>query len=132
MKVVDFNGKSCNWPPPGYEVALDDIRPRSELHIRCRSLLRTLYPTQPVLEEVPIPGLGLFIDFYLPMRKLAIECNGKQHDTYVPHFHGTKMNFVASQQRDKRKAEWCQMNNVQMVVLPFNETDEEWLKRITQ
>jgi len=130
VSVVDFDGRTHPWPPPGYEVNLDDIRPRSSLHIRCRELLRQMYPTQPVLEEVPIPGERLFCDFYLPMRKVVIECHGQQHDVFTPHFHKTKAEFRVSQNRDRRKIEWCHMNNIRVAVLPYDETDEQWQTKI--
>jgi hypothetical protein len=49
MKVKDFEGRSYNWPPDGHTVMADDIRPRSELHLRVRALLHRMYPTQPIL-----------------------------------------------------------------------------------
>jgi hypothetical protein len=130
MKVVDFNGNKYSWPPKGYEVNFDDIRPRSELHLRCRELLRKLYPTQPILEEVPIPGENLFCDFYLPRRNMVIECNGEQHYTFMRHFHGTYTSFAKHKARDERKLQWCNINNIKFIVLPYNENDEQWQKKI--
>lgn len=130
MKVRDFDGNECRWPPTGYNVNFDDIRPRSSLHIRCRELLRKLYPTEQILEEVPIPNLNLFVDFYLPFRKIVVECQGEQHSKFIPHFHKTKIGFAKSKARDKRKKEWCQINNIRIVELPFFESDEEWKTRI--
>lgn len=132
MKVVDFNGREYTWPPKGHEVDFDDVRPRSDLHIRCRDLLRKIYPTQPILEEVPIPGVGLFCDFYLPSRKVVVECHGEQHYKFVPHFHGTKFKFVQAKNRDNKKQNWCRINNIKMAILPFSETDDEWRTRIEE
>lgn len=132
MKVRDFKGRETSWPPQGHEVSFDDRRPRSELHLRCRELLRQMYPTQPILEEVPIPGLGLFCDFYLPMRKVVIECHGQQHYKYTPHFHKSRFDFAHSRKRDRRKQEWCQLNNLRMAILPFNEGDDEWRTRVEE
>jgi hypothetical protein len=130
MKVIDFNNNQYIWPPRGHEVSFDDTRPRSSLHIRCRELLRQMYPTQSILEEVPIPSLNLFCDFYLPLRKVMIECHGEQHFKFTPHFHGNKIGFIKSQQRDKMKSEWCKINNIKLVELSFDENDEEWRKAI--
>jgi hypothetical protein len=89
-----------------------------------------LYPTQPILEEVPIPGENLFCDFYLPRRKLVIECHGEQHYKFVRHFHGNTASFAKHKARDNRKSKWCELNNIKIVVLPYNENDEEWKNRI--
>jgi hypothetical protein len=130
MKVVDFSGYEHPWPPKSCEVDFNDVRPRSELHTRCRTLLRAMYPTQPILEEVPIPAEQLFCDFYLPMRRVVVECHGEQHYKYVPHFHGDRVGFLKSKTRDKKKAEWCALNNIRLISLPYNETDGQWKQRI--
>ncbi len=130
MRVVDSQGKQHVWPPPGCEVGLNDMRPRSELHLRCRSLLHRMYPTQPILEEVPIPNENLVCDFYLPLRRVVVECHGKQHYKFVQHFHKDRVGYARAVNNDKRKKEWCKMNNISVAVLPYNESDEEWQVRI--
>ena len=128
--VKDMRGRSHPWPPQGHEVGFNDRRPRSALHLRCRELLRRLSPTQPILEEVPIPGENLTCDFYLPLRKVVVECHGQQHYKYTPHFHGDVLGFIQSKKRDARKSDWCRINNFGMAILPFSETDDEWRRRI--
>lgn len=132
MKITGLDNRQYSWPPSGHEVNFDDIRPRSELHIRCRNILRSLYPTQPILEEVPLPGSKLSFDFFLPWRKVAIECQGEQHYKYNQHFHRNRMEFARAKNRDKRKKDWCLENNIRLVELPFNENDEEWKEKIIE
>jgi len=116
MKVIDFDDREYNWPPAGHEVKLDDRRQRSSLHLRVRSLLKDLYPTQ--------------LDFFLPMRNVCIEVNGEQHYKFISHFHGDKLGFMRAKTNDKRKREWCQLNNLRVVELPFKESDNEWRDKI--
>ena len=130
MKVKDFEGREYNWPPDGHVPRHIDTRPHSELHLRVRKILRSLYPTQPILEEVPLPGVGLFLDFYLPLRKTAVECQGEQHYRFIPHFHTDRRTFVASQNRDQRKVDWCRLNNISVAILPYSESDDEFRTRI--
>ena len=133
MKVRDLKGREfAGWPPNGHEVNFNDQRQRSSLHLRCRELLKQMCPTATVLEEVPLPGMNLTADFYLPMRKVVIECHGEQHYKFVPHFHGTRFGFAQSRQRDRKKKEWCALNNIRVAVLPFSETDDEWRNRIEE
>ena len=129
MKVRDFNGREYNWPPGGHIPRHNDSRPHSELHLRVRALLHKMYPTQPILEEVPT-GIKLFLDFYLPLHKVAIECQGQQHFRFIPHFHRVRQEFVAAQNRDQRKIDWCHLNNIHMAILPYNEDDNAFRKRI--
>ena len=132
MKVKDLSGREHSWPPQGHEVGFNDKRPRSSLHVRCRELLRQMYPTQPILEEVPILGENLTCDFYLPFRQVVVECHGEQHYKFIPHFHGTRLGFSHSRYNDREKKEWCALNNIRMAILPFSETDDEWRNRIEE
>lgn len=131
MKVRGFDGREYPWPPKGHAVDFDDKRKRSEFHLKARDLLRSMYPTDRILEEVPLPGSNrLSADFYLPWRNIVVEVHGRQHYEYVPFFHGNKMAFIEGRQRDLKKIEWCNQNNIGVVELPYNETDEQWRERI--
>lgn len=125
MKVVDFKGNKYTWPPTGHIVDNDETRPRSELHKTVRDLLKDRYPLDPILEEVPMPGTRMFLDFYLPRRCLAIECQGRQHFEQINHFHKDQLGFIKSQVRDKTKEEWCELNNIALVVINYNDHIEE-------
>jgi hypothetical protein len=54
MNIIDFDGNEHNWPPKGCKVLNDDTRKRSSLHLRCRSLLKKIFPTRQILEEVNV------------------------------------------------------------------------------
>lgn len=129
MKVVDLSGRQHTWNLKGYTVDPGDTRPRSQGHLACRALLKKLFPLDVVCEEVSTPD-GLFIDFFLPNRKLAIEIQGVQHDQYVPFFHKTKPNFYKAQGRDQRKRQFCELNGFKLVELYPDEEESEWIKKI--
>lgn len=128
MKIQDFEGHTYNWPPSGHTPLNDDIRPRSELHVRARKLLRKIYPTQRILEEVPIP-CGLYLDFFLPSVKMAVEVQGQQHFSQVEFFQ-SKSGFLKGQKNDQTKRNWCELNNIKLVELRYDEEDEEWKNKI--
>lgn len=130
MKVRDTKGKSWSWNLNGYIPSNLELRPRSDLHIKARELLKELYINDPLLEEVPLPGENLFCDFYLPIRKLAIEVHGAQHYKYTPHFHGNIKEFMASKERDNRKKDWFNINGIRLIVLDYNEKVDEWKNKI--
>lgn len=131
MKVTDLNGKTSKWRIKGF-VAGDGHRASSNLHKVGREVIRSLFPTLQFKEEVPIDtGKGtLFLDFYIPIHKMAVEVHGKQHYSFSLHFHQTRANFLYYKQRDQYKAEWCDINNIKLVVLPYNEEADEWRKRL--
>ena len=74
-------------------------------------------------EEVSLPGCGLYLDIFMPSISLAIEVHGRQHYEFVPFFHKTKMDFLLARKRDRDKIEWCELNDIVLVSLPYNEED---------
>ncbi len=131
MKYLGFDNRLHPIQVTDYFVYDDDSRDRSELHIRARKILKSLFPCDKILEEVTLPGSKkngsvLYADFFIPSRSLMVEVHGKQHYEYIPFFHGSKLGFVKSKLRDNDKKEWCDINNIELVELPYNLTDEEW------
>jgi hypothetical protein len=92
--------------------------------------LRFLFPAYRILEEVPLPGINLTADFFIPIQNKIIEVHGEQHYKYVPHFHGTYLGFARSRANDRKKREWCELNNLEYIELPHNESENEWKTRI--
>lgn len=68
-----------------------------------------------IMEEFPIPEEKLILDFYVPHFSIAFEYQGKQHDEFNKFFHGDKIGFQQSIERDKRKREWCEINNIRLI-----------------
>ena len=133
MRTIDLDGNYCNWSITGHIRKNNDKRVRSEYHLRTRALLKEIFPTCQILEEVLIPvrkGRHLYLDFFLPLHNLSIEVHGEQHYKFIPFYHGSSLGFVNSQKRDREKVEWCNINNIEVIELPFNENDNEWKRRI--
>jgi very-short-patch-repair endonuclease len=82
------------------------------------------------LEEFPLPGEGLYLDFFLPSHMIAIEVQGTQHTKYNPFFHKDRAAFLDGQKRDRRKASWCEINKIRLVLIDYNETTENIIKKI--
>lgn len=125
MKVKDLNGNWHSPWPKGNFPTNDELRIRSALHLEVRKALRERFPTQRILEEVYLPGMSLYLDFYIPLEKLAIECQGEQHEKFVPHFHQNKEGFKKSKQRDSIKRQWCTLNNIRLEEISYGEQDIE-------
>ncbi len=136
MKVVGLDGRDYTWNFQGNLVKAVDIRERSTYHVTARELIVEKFPSYRLMEEVAMPGSKtamhnqLVLDFFLPNLKLAIEVHGEQHYKFVRHFHGTKKEFTKSKVRDLDKHLWCSQNNIQLVVLPYSETEDEWRSRL--
>tara|TARA_R100000152_G_C6781331_1_gene215612 strand:+ start:1947 stop:2375 length:429 start_codon:yes stop_codon:yes gene_type:complete len=111
---------------------------KSSLHIKARDTINEVFPQFSVYEEVTLPGskrLGrsslLYADFFIPEIMCIVEVHGKQHYEYCSFFHKNKMDFVNAKRRDLDKIEWCELNNITIVVLPYNE-EKQWKHLIQQ
>ena len=90
---------------------------RSKLQYRVGQIIKNKYPLDPMLEDITLPKSRLSLDFFLPMRKLAIEVQGKQHKSFIPFFHKTKSSFDDQLKRDEEKELFCQLNEIDLVYI---------------
>lgn len=71
-------------------------------------------------------GLGngnLSYDFYIPKFNLLIEFQGKQHEKYIPGFHKSYEDFEKQQEHDKRKREYAENNNINLLEIWYWDFD---------
>lgn len=132
MLVKDLDGNSHNWLLTG-NMAKGKTANRSALHLTARGLISDSFPTMQILEEVPIPlrkGETLYLDFYLPLKKICFEVHGEQHYRFIAFYHNNMLNFLKAQRRDREKQEWCETNDIKYIVLGFDESEELWKERI--
>lgn len=133
MEVIGLDNNLYSWNLTGY-IAKGRAGNKSSLHLQARQLISNMFPTLQVLEEVPITirkSETLYLDFYLPLKKLCIETHGEQHYNFVPFYHSNKFNFLKAQKRDREKQEWCEINGIKYIALPYSETVEEWKGRLS-
>lgn len=78
--------------------------------------LEKIFNGYSIIEEFCCPGTNnLKLDFFLPGIKMAFEFDGRQHEKYVPRFHGDRRGFVRSQANDANKEQWCELNEIKLV-----------------
>jgi hypothetical protein len=91
-------------------------------------VIQQVYSEQAViLEEFPVIGTRLSLDFFLPNHKIAFEFQGKQHTEFSPHFHRTRAAFERQQQRDLDKKSWCVLNGIRLIEV-FETVDADGLR----
>lgn len=126
MNVKDLDGNNINWHVVG-NIGKNHQK-KSSYHVQARDLIKKIYPTMQILEEIPInvrKSETLYLDFYLPLSKKCIEVHGEQHYQFTPFYHANKMAFLKAQKRDRDKKEWCEINGISYIELPYNQT-ENW------
>jgi len=137
MRVIGINGREYAWNLTSYSVDANDKRKRSKFHVRARKLLKTIFHSYRILEEVKLPGSTashrkgvLYLDFYIPQIMLAIEVHGQQHYKYTPFFHKNKADFAIAKAKDEDKISWCELNKIDIIVLKYSDSDEQWRDQI--
>jgi len=68
-------------------------------------------------------------DFYLPKYNLCVEYNGEQHYKPFKRFGGEKR-FISQKRRDKIKKEYCEKNNIPLLIIKHNENVKKVLNKI--
>ncbi len=127
MNVIGLDGKT-------YRLKYGKIRENcSSGHERARLLLKEQFPFYHFYEESYVDGgpTKLYLDFFNPKLKIAVEVNGRQHYEFVAYLHGTLENFRKQQKRDRQKLEWAELNGIKLIGLADNGTDSEWRKAIS-
>lgn len=131
MLIKDLDGNKYNWLLTG-NMAKGRIINKSSYHLRARTMIASAFPTLQILEEVPIQvrkNETLFLDFYLPLKKICFEVHGEQHYKFVPFYHSTILNFLKAQKRDREKEEWCEINSIKYIPLAYDK-ENEWSDNI--
>ena len=132
MNVKNLDGNFSVWHLTG-NISKGSIENKSSYHLQARQIIKKIYPTMQILEEVPIgprKSETLYLDFYIPLIKKCIEVHGEQHYKFIPYYHSNKLAFLKAQKRDKDKEEWCDINGIKYVALAFNEDLTVWETKI--
>ena len=135
MKVVGLNGREYNLDLKKY--IKNERSKRSFYHLRAREIIKDIFSGYTILEEVKLPGSVnpakksvLYLDFFIPNATMAIEVHGEQHYKFVPFFHKSKAGFLRAKARDRDKEEWCKINEITLVSLRFDDSEEYWREQI--
>lgn len=129
MKVLGFDGREHNFVPSNKQA---NVASRSKLHEKAYELIREIYPFANILQEVTLPGSYTMLngtlraDFFLPVKRVVVEVHGEQHDKFNAHFYDSEKDFKKAKARDKKKREWCEMNNIEYIDLRWDEDEEQW------
>lgn len=130
MIVFGLDGKEYKWNPKS------GGGKRSKLHTRAKGLLDELFPHDRVLEEVSLPGTRtrknsiLRADLFVPNRNLIVEVHGQQHFKFNKFHFKDKLSFFRAQARDRKKSQWCEVNEIRFIEFNYNEDIDEWRRKI--
>lgn len=88
---------------------------KSKIQKETKEFLYPFWKNKVCYEEMVCAGTRLSLDFFNLTDRVAIEVHGRQHEEFVEHFQGHKLNFLAQCERDARKQDWCEKNKIQLI-----------------
>ena len=135
MKVTGLNGREYNLDLKKYK--RNNRANASFYHVQARDIIHDIFLGYNILEEVKLPGSVepakksvLYLDFFIPNASIGVEVHGQQHFKFVPYFHKSKAGFLRAKARDKAKIEWCKINNIELIVLNYDSSQEYWRSQL--
>lgn len=105
--LKNINRYMIDWEKPS----------RSKFQTNVKNFLKKYWFQNVVFEEMPIVGTRMSLDLYNANKKIAIEVQGRQHQSFVKHFHGNLLNFKYQLDRDQKKESFCSRNDITLVTI---------------
>ena len=116
MKFKTLNGKERLLKNAKKYIIQWDAKSKSNIQWRVKQFLSSYWKYDVVFEELRIVGTRLSLDIYNANKKIAIEVQGKQHQTYNPYFHGNdRRKWLSQLKRDDLKLQFCLTNGIKLV-----------------
>ena len=117
MRLLNINGKLVN---KNVRKNLIDWRAksRSNLQFKFKQLFYPYWKNHIVYEEFPVYGTMLRVDFLNATKKIAVEVQGDQHESFNKFFHeNSRLKYLQSIKRDVKKEEWLSKNKFKLIEL---------------
>ncbi|MBM3453572.1 MAG: hypothetical protein FJX80_00340 [Bacteroidetes bacterium] len=123
MKFKTLNGKERILRNAKKYIINWQSESKSKIQWKVKQFLFPYWKHDVVFEELRIVGSRLSLDFYNANKKIAVEVQGRQHQTYNPYFHGSnRQNWLSQLKRDDLKLEFCLTNGVKLVEIYETDT----------
>jgi len=121
MRLLNVNGKFVNKNVRRYLVKWE-AKSRSKLQYKFKSFFFPYWKNHIVYEEFPVYGSMLKIDLLNATKKIAIEIQGDQHESFNKFFHNnSRLKYLESIKRDVKKAKWIENNGFKLLELYEND-----------
>jgi len=117
MRLYSLNGKLVNKNVSKYLINWDKPS-RSKIQFNVKKFFEAYWKSHIVYEEFPVYGSLMKVDLLNATKRIAVEVNGEQHESFNEFFHAnSRMNYLQSIKRDCKKAQWLEKNNFKFIEL---------------
>jgi hypothetical protein len=117
MRLLNVNGTLVNKNVRKYLINWD-CKSRSKLQYKFKQFLYPYWKNHIVYEEFPVYGSMLKVDLLNATKKIAVEIQGNQHESFNKFFHdNSRLKYLQSIKRDVKKVKWLEMNEFKFLEL---------------
>ena len=117
MRLLNTNGRLVNKNVKKYLINWDKPS-RSNLQFKFKKFFQTYWKNHIVYEEFPVYGTMLKVDLLNATKKIAIEIQGDQHESFNKFFHdNSRLKYLEIIKRDVKKEKWLEMNEFKFIEL---------------
>ena len=110
MRLLNVNGTLVNKNVRKYLVNWEG-KSRSKLQYNFKQFFYSYWKNHIVYEEFPVYGSMLKVDLLNATKKIAVEIQGDQHESFNKFFHdNSRFKYLQSIKRDVKKEKWLEMN----------------------
>ncbi len=121
MRLLNVNGKLVNKNVRRYSINWE-AKSRSKLQYKFKSFFYPYWKNHIVYEEFPVYGSMLKIDLLNATKKIAVEIQGAQHESFNKFFHdNSRLKYLESIKRDVKKEKWIDTNGFKFIELYEND-----------
>ena len=126
MRLLNINGTLVNKNVRKYLIDWEG-KSRSKLQFKFKQFFYPYWKNHIVYEEFPVYGSMLKVDLLNATKKIAVEIQGNQHESFNKFFHdNSRLKYLQSIKRDVKKVKWLETNGFK-----FLELYEDDLKKLS-
>jgi hypothetical protein len=121
MRLLNVNGTLVNKNVRKYLINWEG-KSRSKLQYKFKQFFYPYWKNHIVYEEFPVYGSMLKVDLLNATKKIAVEIQGNQHESFNKFFHdNSRLKYLQSIKRDVKKVKWLEMNEFKFLELYEND-----------
>ncbi len=115
MKLYDISGKLRYKSVQKYRIDWE-AECRSNLQYEVKQFFKPYWYGQICYEEFPVYGTRMKVDLINMTKRIAVEVQGAQHDSFNKFFHNnSRANYLSSIKRDYDKRVWLENNDFKVL-----------------
>ena len=115
MKLYDISGRLRYKSVQKYRIKWD-AECRSNFQYEVKQFFKNYWRGQICYEEFPVYGTRMKVDLINMTKRIAVEVQGAQHESFNKFFHNnSRSNYLSSIKRDYEKRIWLENNDFKVL-----------------